>query len=137
MNMPQELRQRTHELLTAFELVQNYAMQLLTHEVRAARENVSLTELARMAEQGETGGESGPARLSRAQLQEQGKGLRTTCPRSTHGHWTPPADRRDPVALLEESSRGRVPELIPVRYGRMLQSPFTFFRGAAALMAAA
>ena len=50
--------------------------------------------------------------------------------------WQPHPDREDPVALLEEQSESRVQELVPIRYGRMLVSPFTFYRGAAALMAA-
>ena len=57
-------------------------------------------------------------------------------PRSAHGLWEPASDRRDPVELLEEQAATRVPELVPVRYGRMLVSPFTFFRGAAYPMAA-
>ena len=57
-------------------------------------------------------------------------------PRSGHGEWEPAADRRDPVELLEEQAASRVPELVPIRYGRMLVSPFTFFRGAAYPMAA-
>ena len=47
-----------------------------------------------------------------------------------------PADRTDPIEILEASNKGRLPELIPVRYGRMIPSPFVFFRGAAAIMAA-
>jgi len=66
----------------------------------------------------------------------RGRDLRDHCPRSSHAGWSPPLDRPDPVALIEESSRGRVPELVPIRYGRMLASPFTFFRGAPAIMAA-
>ena len=46
------------------------------------------------------------------------------------------SNRRDPLALLEESNHGRVPDLIPIRHGRMLKSPFTFYRGAALIMAA-
>jgi uncharacterized protein (DUF2252 family) len=57
-------------------------------------------------------------------------------PRSTHGAWTAPASRPDPVGVLEEQATARVPELIPIRYGRMAASPFSFFRGAAAIMAA-
>ena len=57
-------------------------------------------------------------------------------PRSSHGKWEPAPDRPDPVALLEEQARAGCPELVPIRYGRMLVSPFTFFRGAALLMAA-
>ena len=56
-------------------------------------------------------------------------------PRSSHGEWNPPHDRPDPVALLEEQALTRVPELVPIRYGRMLVSPFTYYRGAALPMA--
>ena len=55
---------------------------------------------------------------------------------ASHGDWEPAARRRDPVELLEEQAETRVPELVPIRYGRMLVSPFTFYRGAAYLMAA-
>jgi uncharacterized protein (DUF2252 family) len=66
----------------------------------------------------------------------RGRGARAAAPRSSHAAWEPGADRPDPVALLEEQSAGRVPELVPVRYGRMLISPFTFYRGGALIMAA-
>jgi uncharacterized protein (DUF2252 family) len=66
----------------------------------------------------------------------RGKTARTAVPRSSHGAWTPAADRPDPVALIEGQAVDRVPELVPIRHGRMLVSPFTFFRGAALLMAA-
>jgi uncharacterized protein (DUF2252 family) len=66
----------------------------------------------------------------------RGKAARAKVPRSIHGEWEPPSDRRDPVELLEEQAASRVPELVPIRYGRMLVSPFTFFRGAAYPMAA-
>jgi uncharacterized protein (DUF2252 family) len=69
------------------------------------------------------------------ELYKQGKKLRDKCPRQSHAVWKPPASRPDPIALLEESSQGRLPQLIPIRYGRMMQSPFTFFRGAALAMA--
>jgi uncharacterized protein (DUF2252 family) len=65
-----------------------------------------------------------------------GKAARSEVPRSVHGEWGPPSDRRDPVELLEEQAASRLPELVPIRYGRMLVSPFTFFRGAAYPMAA-
>jgi uncharacterized protein (DUF2252 family) len=55
--------------------------------------------------------------------------------RSSHGVYEPPARRPDPVGVLEEQAKTRVPELVPIRYGRMLASPFAFFRGAAAIMA--
>jgi uncharacterized protein (DUF2252 family) len=64
-----------------------------------------------------------------------GRAARNRTPRSAHGSWAPAADRSDPVALLEEQAATRVPELVPIRYGRMLVSPFTFYRGAAAIMA--
>jgi uncharacterized protein (DUF2252 family) len=66
----------------------------------------------------------------------KGKAAREVVPRSSHGMWEPPSQRRDPVDLLEEQAATRVPELVPIRYGRMLVSPFTFYRGAASLMAA-
>ncbi len=64
-----------------------------------------------------------------------GKALRDRVPRTAQAKWSPAADRPDPVSLLRESNRGRLPELLPIRYGRMRQTPFAFFRGAAALMA--
>ena len=64
-----------------------------------------------------------------------GKALREKVPRSSHAEWAAPADRRDPAEVLRDSERGRLPELVPIRYGRMRQSPFAFFRGSAALMA--
>jgi len=66
----------------------------------------------------------------------RGKEARGRAPRRSHGRWEPAADRPDPVALLEEQAASRVAELVPVRYGRMLVSPFTFYRGAALIMAA-
>ncbi len=65
----------------------------------------------------------------------RGKNARDLAPRSSHGSWEPAADRPDPIALLEEQAESRVPELVPIRYGRMLASPFTFYRGAALVMA--
>ena len=65
-----------------------------------------------------------------------GKALRRRVPREQHGEWTPARNRRDPVELVIESSKGRIPELIPIRYGRMMVSPFTFYRGTANIMAA-
>ena len=65
----------------------------------------------------------------------RGKAERKLVPLSAHGEWQPASDRPDPVSLLEEQATTRVPELVPIRYGRMLVSPFTFYRGAAYLMA--
>jgi hypothetical protein len=64
-----------------------------------------------------------------------GKAARSVAPRAAHEAWQPSATRPDPVALLESQAESRVQELVPVRYGRMLVSPFTFFRGAALIMA--
>jgi uncharacterized protein (DUF2252 family) len=64
-----------------------------------------------------------------------GKRLRTRVPRSSQGEWNAPKDRKDPLQILRASDEGRLPDLVPIRYGRMLQSPFTFFRGAANVMA--
>ncbi len=65
----------------------------------------------------------------------RGRERRSAVSRSSHAQWAPPADRPDPVAVLEEQARCRVPDLIPIRYGRMAASPFAYFRGAAAPMA--
>ncbi len=65
----------------------------------------------------------------------RGKAARAEVPRSQHAEYDPPASRPDPVELLEEQAQTRVPELVPIRYGRMLVSPFTFYRGAAKIMA--
>ena len=75
------------------------------------------------------------AHLSVAERAARGKAARGDVPRSVHGGWEPPPHRPDAVELLEEQAATRVPELVPVRYGRMLVSPFTFFRGGAYLMA--
>src|SRR5262249_15952100 len=66
----------------------------------------------------------------------RGRAARADVPRSAHGDWEPASSRRDPVELLEEQAKTRLPELVPIRYGRMLVSPFTFFRGTAYIMAA-
>ncbi|HWH95135.1 MAG TPA: DUF2252 domain-containing protein [Baekduia sp.] len=66
---------------------------------------------------------------------ERGRAVRAAVPRSALGEWEAAPDRRDPVDRLEEQARTRVPELVPIRHGRMLVSPFTFFRGGAGLMA--
>ena len=76
------------------------------------------------------------AHLTPEERAARGKAARAETPRSSHGDWEPAADRSDPVELLEEQSASRVPELVPIRYGRMLVSAFTFFRGAAYPMAA-
>src|SRR4051812_43796718 len=67
---------------------------------------------------------------------ERGRRARTHLPRTAHGDWAPAADRPDPVAVLEQQGTTRVADLVPIRYGRMAASPFAFYRGAAAVMAA-
>ncbi len=71
-----------------------------------------------------------PARRARA-----GKALREKLSRPSHAAWTPRGQREDAIALLRSADSDRVPELVPIRYGRMLQTPFTFYRGSAAIMA--
>jgi uncharacterized protein (DUF2252 family) len=66
----------------------------------------------------------------------RGRAARAAAPRRSHGAWAPAADRPDPVTLIESQGEVRVADLVPIRYGRMLVSPFTFFRGAALIMAA-
>src|SRR5689334_1054253 len=73
--------------------------------------------------------------LTVAERVARGKAARNEVPRSSHGSFEPATGRDDPVALLERQAATRVPELVPIRYGRMLISPFTFYRGAAMIMA--
>jgi uncharacterized protein (DUF2252 family) len=89
----------------------------------------------RTPSKGESANASPSDFLSRKERIAAGKALRDKVPRDEHGNWKPPARRRDPIDVLEESNRDRLPELIPIRYGRMLRSPFTFLRGSAGLMA--
>ncbi|MFF6997312.1 DUF2252 domain-containing protein [Streptomyces sp. NPDC008313] len=76
------------------------------------------------------------ASLTPAERAAYGRSARKRCPRSGHGCFEAGPRRPDPVDLLERQSATRVPELVPIRYGRMLESPFRFYRGAAAIMAA-
>jgi uncharacterized protein (DUF2252 family) len=73
--------------------------------------------------------------LTPDEWRSRGRGQRGRVPRSSHAQWAPPEDRPDPVAILEEQARTRVPDLVPIRYGRMVASSFAYFRGAAAPMA--
>lgn len=73
--------------------------------------------------------------LSTPERLEIGRERRRELSRSAHAEWSPPPDRPDPVATLQASNDGRVPELVPIRFGRMLTSPFAFLRGSAAVMA--
>jgi uncharacterized protein (DUF2252 family) len=76
------------------------------------------------------------AHFTVAERAARGKAARAEVPRGTHGSWEASPVRVDPVGLLEEQAKTRVEELVPIRYGRMLVSPFTFYRGAAYIMAA-
>ncbi len=77
-----------------------------------------------------------PDLLTVRERREAGQALRTRLPRGAHGDWTAPPGRRDPVELLLAADAGRIPALLPLRYGRMQANAFAFLRGAAALMAA-
>jgi uncharacterized protein (DUF2252 family) len=74
--------------------------------------------------------------FTRGERVARGKATRAEVPRRVHGEWEPSPHRPDPVGLLEEQAVSRVPELVPIRYGRMLASPFAFYRGGALIMAA-
>jgi uncharacterized protein (DUF2252 family) len=76
------------------------------------------------------------ALLQSGESAERGRAARRATPRSAHGDWAPAPDRPDPIAVLTAQAASRVQELVPIRYGRMLVSPFTFYRGSAAVMAA-
>src|SRR5215469_15994020 len=79
---------------------------------------------------------SAPAVLpKRDELYKMGKALRNKCPRRSHATWKVPADRPDAVQLVLQAEEGRMPELLPLRHGRMVRSAFTFYRGAALTMA--
>jgi uncharacterized protein (DUF2252 family) len=64
-----------------------------------------------------------------------GKSQRKQVPRDSHAEWTPAPNRRDPIQLLQAQDKGRLQELLPIKYGRMLASPFAFYRGSAVVMA--
>jgi hypothetical protein len=73
--------------------------------------------------------------LPRSTVKERvtrGRELRRAVPHLRHGSWAPHRARFDPIAVLERQCAQRVPELVPIRYGRMASSPFAFYRGAAA-----
>jgi uncharacterized protein (DUF2252 family) len=79
--------------------------------------------------------DTGLVRLTTAERAARGKAARASAPRTSHAVFQPAPDRPDPVALLEQQAATRVPELVPIRWGRMLVSPFTYYRGAALPMA--
>jgi uncharacterized protein (DUF2252 family) len=73
--------------------------------------------------------------LTPDEWRERGRARRERVSRAAHAHWDPPSDRPDPISVLEEQAKTRVPDLVPIRYGRMLTSAFAYYRGAAAPMA--
>ena len=82
---------------------------------------------------GAVGREPAPAEVCTAATYAEryaaGKALRKTCPRKSHAAWKPAVDRPDPVHLILEAEKNRIPDLLPLRHGRMVRSPFTFYRG--------
>src|SRR5258708_12203187 len=78
-----------------------------------------------------------PGRRTLAERRAVGRSLRERVPRSSHAAWSPAADRPDPISLLEEQDRSRLAQFVPIRYGRMIASPFAFLRGSAVVMAGA
>ena len=74
--------------------------------------------------------------ISRTEHLAQGEALREQTPWNDHSAWAPTADRPDPISLLQEQDASRVQHLVPIKYGRMSESAFAFFRGSAAVMAA-
>ncbi|MGZ4718777.1 MAG: DUF2252 family protein, partial [Acidimicrobiales bacterium] len=102
----------------------------VSDEVMATAENMQVAALMAERQMAKTGPVQRPERL------EAGKALRQKVPRAWHAAWEPAPDRRDPIAILEAQAETRLPDLIPIRHGRMVSSPFAFFRGAAAVMAA-
>src|SRR5271169_4972772 len=75
------------------------------------------------------------ALLSKLERRANGKALREKCPRTALGEWKPRSESQDPLKLLEQSNADRIPGLIPLRYERMSESPFTFYRGTALIQA--
>ena len=71
-----------------------------------------------------------------AERAAHGKSLRKQVPRSSHGDWSPAPDRPDPIDLLQAQDSNRLQYLLPIKYGRMMASPFAFLRGSAVVMAA-
>src|SRR5215212_2698479 len=78
---------------------------------------------------------SSEASLDYQQRHERGRAARRLVPRGSHAQWAPMSDRPDPIELLEAQARDRIPELLPIRYGRMMASPFAFLRGSTIVMA--
>ncbi len=103
-------------------------------ERASAKSGLDRAAFERAASAAASGGNTGT--IDRADRIAAGRALRKDVPRSSHGDWEAATDRPDPVAVLEAQAESRVTELVPIRHGRMAESPFGFFRGAAAGMAA-
>ncbi len=73
--------------------------------------------------------------LTPGEWRAKGREQRRLVSRSSHAQWAPPADRPDPISILEEQAETHAADLVPIRYGRMAASPLAYFRGAAAIMA--
>ena len=102
---------------------------------KATGKSRTATARRRKAAASKTSGRQVVPHLTVAERVARGKAARAEVPRASHAKFEPPPTRDDPVALLERQAKSRVPELVPIRYGRMLVSPFTFYRGAASIMA--
>jgi len=81
-------------------------------------------------------GEKNTSQSIQTDRKAQIKALREKAPRKSHGQWVPAPDRPEPISLLQEQDQGRIKQLLPIKYGRMLESPFAFLRGSAVVMAA-
>ncbi|HSJ43165.1 MAG TPA: DUF2252 domain-containing protein [Euzebyales bacterium] len=101
----------------------------------AARDGAIGTPARAAADEGARRGVGSAPWLSPDERAALGRDARAATPRSSHAAWEPSVDRPDPVAQLVEQAEGRVPDLVPIRYGRMLVSPLAFYRGAANIMA--
>ena len=109
---------------------------MLCHGVVTTDRSIMPSTGVSVAEDERASGQAGQVEhLTTAERAARGKAARKLAPLPVHGEWQPSSVRPDPVSLLEEQGASRVPELVPIRYGRMLVSPFTFYRGAAYLMA--
>src|SRR5215213_1088963 len=84
---------------------------------------------------GPPGATADPGRAGYQERRGRGRAARRVAPRSSHAEWAPSPDRPDPVDLLEVQARDRIPDLMPIRYARMMASPFAFMRGSAIVMA--
>jgi len=101
-----------------------------------AKEMVTMTRTAVLPENVDAPAGAAPGTYpTMEERAARGKAARAAIPRASHGEFAPSATRRDPIDVIEAQSATRVPEFVPIRYGRMIESPFRFYRGAAAIMA--